>query len=369
MQLRLSIVCLLALTILPLQGWADEVWVVGDTSMPAITTANNTSSYLPIIAGMTTTSAGLDAQLNYQMHGPLGDTLAMSPGFAGSNAAISAKTQHKTNATQARIEELKGALQQDAIIFDVNPQSIMKFFEDLRSGDMESQLREKMQTKWQSVKDELAAKFSKEAMAASMQNLITDLLNCRTPQLDVLFPSINLGLGLAMCDYGQLFNNMKDQVDNLVDRGWGGQFKINGRELRDYLKDPSLLKEAVHLVPPGQGHRMVFDFLSDQSINASFQAKIDANSWAEQLAQMDKNRTLMRLFKPRTMLDAQDENTDAVVKSSAINNALMGQQLQNSATGLQMDALRFQREEQLRQEQEFKENAQDIAGSLKKGSF
>lgn len=357
MKLRLLALALLGLTVMSGQAWAwKDVWVVGDIS------AGNHA----ITAASTATSAGLDVYESYNFNAPLGEAAAMMPGeVATTNAAISARAQHRTNATQSRLDELRGSLRQEATVVDLSPKTIKKFFEDLRSGDLMAQLREQLENKWQSVQDEMAAKFSEEALNAAMENFIDDLLNCRTPQLDVLFPSINLDLGLAMCDYGQLFNNMKDQVNNIVDRGWGGQFKINGREARDFLKDPSLLKEAVKYVPPGQGHALIVDFLSDQSINASYQAKIDANAWAKQLADMDKTRTLKRMIKPRTIVDAQDDTTDAVSTTGAINNALAGQQLQNQTTQIQVEAMRYNEEKQKEQQelhQKMLERANDILG-------
>lgn len=369
MRLRLSIIALWSLALLPGQAWAKPVEITQDMTGGLPAAAQN----LPAIAKMTTataattaTSAGWDTFQGYNFNAPLGEAMAMMPGeTAATNAAIAARNQHRTNATQARLDELRGSMRQEATIIDLSPKTIKKFFEDMRSGDLFAQLQEQMENKWQSIQDEMADKFSEEALNAAMENFIDDLLNCRTPQLDVLFPSINLDLGLAMCDYGQLFNNMKDQVDNIVDKGWGGQFKINGREAREYLKDPSLLKEAVHMVPPSQGHALIVDFLSDQSINASYQAKIDAASWAKQLSDMDKTRTLKRMIKPRTVLDAQDENTDAVVKSAAINEAIGSAQLQNQTADLQIQALQYSEQKQKDQQQlhkEMMERANDILG-------
>lgn len=338
------------------QAWAKPVEVVSDVS------AGNHA----LTAASSATSTMLDTYEAYNFNAPLGETMAMMPGeTAATNAAIAARNQHRTNATQSRLDELRGSLRQEATVVDLSPKTIKKFFDDLRSGDLMAQLREQLENKWQSVQDEMAAKFSEEALNAAMENFIDDLLNCRTPQLDVLFPSINLDLGLAMCDYGQLFNNMKDQVNNIVDRGWGGQFKINGREARDFLKDPSLLKEAVKYVPPSQGHALIVDFLSDQSINASYQAKIDANAWAKQLADMDKTRTLKRMIKPRTVMDAQDETTDAIATTGSINNALLGAQVQNQSTQTEIERMRYIEEKQKEERDQLEkmnQRANDILG-------
>lgn len=337
---------LVTATLLPSSVFALSVNINSDYAGGlASATAN-----LPTISAATTATAGLTATevalmtyLNYQMDGNLGEAYAMIPGYAPTHAAIASKTQHSQSATQNRLDNLRGTLVKDAKVIDLGPNNIKKFFEDMRSGNLFSQLQENLQKKWDSIRDELSASFTKEALDVALNNMIVDLLQCNTPQLDALFPSINLNLGLAMCDYGKLFNNMKDQVNTLVDKGWGGQFNINGRPVRDIIKDPSSLNDAIRFVSPGQGNAIVADFLSDQSINASYQAKIDAEAWANQLGYAPKIRELQRLVKDRTVVDAQDETTDAIAKSAAINNTLQSASLTNQMTQVQIEQMREQR--------------------------
>ena len=357
------VLLLMAAVCLPSQAWAVGAFVTGDYAGGLGVAAGT----LPVIAGTTGATAVSTGELAIDMNGALGEAGAMTPGAAPTHGAIAAKNYHNAEAYQYRIDEVRGSLRKEATIVDLSPKTIMKFFSDLRAGRVGAQLSEALENKWESIKDELANSFSEEAINAALDNLITDILNCNTPQLGALFPTINLDLGLAICDYGKLFNNMKDQVGSLVDKGWGGQFNINGRPVSEVLKDPSSLKDAIKFTTPGYGHAIVADFLSDQSINASYQAKIDAASIAQQLGLTPKMREMKRLVKSESLIDATHENTDALVKVGSINNVYGAAGLQNQATQLQIEQIREQRAAQEANQRLIESSASRMLGNL--GSY
>ena len=234
----------------------------------------------------------------------------------------------------------------------LTPKQIWQKIKNVTSGDLLHEIRNAIEDKINQVYADIADQVARIADGEVFGQLISDISSCQTPQLDTLFPDTNLDLGLFMCDYKQMYNDMKDQVKEISDKGWGGSFKINGHDASDVIKDPSLLKDSLHLATPGQGHALVGDFLSKEATNYSLQASVDAAALGKQMATLVDQKKRNLTFKKRSMLDALDDTIKMGALSSKAQVATTSATNSILATQTELQKMGINREEQLREKQE-----------------
>ena len=274
--------------------------------------------------GATAASSALTAAnlfyLNYQMDSLIGEGYAVVPEYAPTNAALTAKLLHKVEAQQESDKQLRNSLVQKATVENITPSALWEKMKSIRAGDVTKVVRDKLEDTWTKIQDTISNTLSEEALNAAMANFVSDILSCQTPQLVTAFPSIDLDLdlGIKICDYNQMFNDMKDNVDKVRKQG---SFKVNGKNLSEVMKDPKLLGVGLQQVSPTQGHALVADFFSNLSEKAAITANLDTTALGAAMAQDLKKSGFKKMFKDRTILDALDDATNIEVRHAQIDLA------------------------------------------------
>ncbi len=325
MKKILSILCL-AGAILPASTWADTVNVnsISDPRFQMLVgSAADTALATSAIAVSSGSTALTSAESLYELNGAIANGTKYVPYSYANYSGIVGKLDENTQRLITETQLNREGTHSQAKIVNVSPREVWAKAKAVQSGDILSEVRNQLERTFNQVADNLANTFSEQMLETILNNLIYDILSCQTPQLDMLFPSIDLNIGLALCDYGQMFDEMKSQTKNLSNRGWGGSFKINGQDASSVIKDPKSLEDAITLTPPGVGHSLVADFLSDQSVNLSVQGNVNAKQIAEEMGANIKMRDTRDLFGNDTLIKTSrrmEEQNAKIGQILAYNN-------------------------------------------------
>jgi hypothetical protein len=343
MKYRLHILLALLISSQAWAGW--PVTILGDASPTGISNAAaliTTAGATSTTAAATSVSASADLYNWWNMNGALGEVFSQAPEVSPTLAATLAKTRQQIEGLRTETELSRDSLVQKAKIVNLTPKVIWQYIKSMRSGDYWKGMRDQLEDKIATMKDRLVEQFSEEALTNAVSTLVEDLMSCNTPQLDTMFPTIDLDLGFAICDYRQMFNDMKDQVKTVADKGWGGGFRINGYPAGDVIKNPSLMKDAVETVSPGVGHALVANMLAEESMRVSLQANVDTSALGKKMAGAMRKKEFMGLFKDRKIIDAVDDGIKAQVGTSQLQavaaqatNTLLANQ--NQLQAMQLD--------------------------------
>jgi len=279
------------------------------------------------------------SMMDYQQNSaPIGMGVAAAPGYY-TNAATNIKIHKEAKVASEELAMLREALIKDATVMEISPREISKKVFQKTGGDWKADFVDIAQRKFNQAKEQLVEQFTMERLAQAAAQFTQDILACRTPQIDAVFPSFNLDadLGLLMCDYKEMFSDMKDQVNTISQRDWGETFTINGRKASEVIKDGDLLKDAIQMVPPSMGRKLAVDALADQSIDASVQASVDASAIMKEMdAIMSDDK---RKFKATTVVDLLDDSLKMQYKMNQVNVANANAANRIQAAQAQMTAI------------------------------
>lgn len=327
--MKRTVALLSLLLIIPLKSWATfPAVVVGDMKLPVqIATLGKGAASLVAqgnVIALLTYANIIASQNYYQNSAPIGAAFATLPGHY-TTAGTMVKMYNEARANTEEMAIMRDKFTKPGKYIDMSPRELQKTAAKVMSGDWKSMVIDAAQRKFRQAKEQLVEQFSMQRLAEMATQFTEDVLACRTPQIDAVFPSFNLDtdLGLLMCDYKEMFSDMKDQVNTITDRDWGETFTINGRKASDVIKDGDLLKDAIQRVPPTMGRKLAIDALANQSIDASVQASVDMTSLIREMETIAKNRknSASDITIPDLLTDLINVNIKATQANMANANA------------------------------------------------